>query len=513
MIAIYTRKSKFTGKGESIENQIIKCKQFINFKFDNIKDENIKIFIDEGYSGKNENRPEYQNMIQQVKEKKINKIVIYQLNRLGRNSRDIHNTMQLCTDLNCIIYSAIEGFDSGSSFGRAVIGILASLAQLEREQIAERVKDNMYTLARLGRWLGGTAPLGFTGSREIYFDESGKKRTVTKLIPDASEQKTVKLIYDLYIKYKSLTKVARYLQENNIKGKNGGYISAASLNIILTNCTYVKCTDAVIEYFINKKYEVCGNTPEKGFLKHGNIIAVAKHCGIIDGNTWLQVQELLKKNSDKAPRTGTGKTGLLSGLLKCYCGSNMAISYRSGIHKNEYDYICSKKTRLGKDACKSKNVKGNILEQKIIESLKCYSKQDLVKNLRLMLQQENAIQQESSINKIDKKIKELLEKKKNLLANLEKELSDEIILYINKKVSEINAEIKELKKEREAKMDAVADAVISNIEIQRITEKLDNFNTVFDAADLQEKRELLNEVIEKIQYKEDKSFAIVFKKK
>ena len=204
MIAIYTRKSKFTGKGESIENQIIKCKQFINFKFDNIKEEDIKIFVDEGFSGKNENRPEYQSMLQEVKNKNINKIIIYQLNRLGRNARDIHNTMQMCEDLNCIIYSATEGFDSGSSFGRAIIGILASLAQLEREQIAERVKDNMYTLAKMGRWLGGQAPLGYDGIREKYIDEEGKERTITKLKDNTrgfeipTEDLTEK-VFDMYI--------------------------------------------------------------------------------------------------------------------------------------------------------------------------------------------------------------------------------------------------------------------------------------------------------------------------
>ncbi len=130
-IAIYSRKSKFTGKGESIENQIIKCKKFIEYKFHDICDENdIEIYIDEGFSGKNENRPEYQKMISKVKNKEIDKIIIYQLNRLGRNARDIHNNMEMCTELDCIIYSATEGFDSSTSFGRAVIGILASLAQL-----------------------------------------------------------------------------------------------------------------------------------------------------------------------------------------------------------------------------------------------------------------------------------------------------------------------------------------------------------------------------------------------
>ena len=73
-IAIYSRKSKFTGKGESIENQILKCKQFIKFKFET---EEIETFIDEGFSGKNEDRPRYQEMLSKVKDEEIDKIVIY----------------------------------------------------------------------------------------------------------------------------------------------------------------------------------------------------------------------------------------------------------------------------------------------------------------------------------------------------------------------------------------------------------------------------------------------------
>ena len=220
-IAIYTRKSKFTGKGESIENQIEKCKKFIEFKF-NIDSKSVNIFIDEGFSGKNEDRPEYQRMMNQIKSKQINSIVIYQLNRLGRNARDIHNTMQLCDDLGTIIYSATEGFDSSTSFGRAVIGILASLAQLEREQLAERVKDNMYTLAKMGRWLGGQSPLGFDGTREYYIDENGKERSVTELKPNKEELNIVKLIYQKYIEEKSLSQVAKWSLTNHLKGKNGG---------------------------------------------------------------------------------------------------------------------------------------------------------------------------------------------------------------------------------------------------------------------------------------------------
>lgn len=263
-IAIYSRKSKFTGKGESIENQILKCKKFIEFKFD-IEDDNlIETFIDEGFSGKNEDRPAYKEMFEKVKNKELDKIVIYQLNRLGRNARDIHNTMELCNDIEAVIYSATEGFDSSTSFGRAIIGILASLAQLEREQLAERVKDNMYTLARMGRWLGGQAPIGYDGVKEIYIDDDMKERTITKLKANKTELEIVKCIFEKYLQTKSIHQVGKWALQNYIKGKNGNDICKTTINFILKNPVYVKSNNEVMDYLEKDGFEVYGKANGNG---------------------------------------------------------------------------------------------------------------------------------------------------------------------------------------------------------------------------------------------------------
>ncbi len=392
-VAIYSRKSRFTGKGESIENQILKCKQFIQFKFD-IDPENTEIFIDEGFSGKNENRPRYQEMIAKVKNKEIDSIVIYQLNRLGRNARDIHNTMQMCEDLGCIIYSATEGFDSSTSFGRAIIGILASLAQLEREQLAERVKDNMYTLAKMGRWLGGQSPLGFDGTREYYIDENGKERSITRLKPNNEELKIVKLIYKKYLEEKSISQVSKWTLTNNFKGKNGGNIDKSAINVILKNPVYVKGDETVFEYLKASGYDVYGEANGNGLLRYGQgnndsigITATAKHKGIINSSDWITVQEILKENTEKAPAIGTSKSALLTGLLKCSCGSNMQMRYgpkRKDGSKLHY-YICTMKVNSGGTRCNSKNLNGPLFEEKFINHLKTYSKNTLLSQLETAL--------------------------------------------------------------------------------------------------------------------------------
>ena len=514
-IAIYTRKSKFTGKGESIENQIEKCKKFIEFKF-NIDSKNVKIFIDEGFSGKNEDRPEYQQMINQIKSKQINSIVIYQLNRLGRNARDIHNTMQLCDELGTIIYSATEGFDSSTSFGRAVIGILASLAQLEREQLAERVKDNMYTLAKMGRWLGGQSPLGFDGTREYYIDENGKERSLTKLKKNDDELKLVKLLYSKYLEEKSLSQVSKWSLTNHLKGKNGGDLNKNAINVILQNPVYVKSSPEVFEYLILEGNEVCGEPNGNGMLRYGKdetcIVATSKHKGVIDANIWLNVQKTLKSNISKAPRLGKTNTALLTGLLRCKCGSTMRISYgqkRKDGTKPFY-YVCNMKINSGGSRCNSKNIPGELLEKQFIKFLKIYNKETLIVELTKLLKSTKNLESTISASKIDNEIDKLNKAIKQLLNKLKLIDDIDISKIILNEITEEKNKIKSLEEKKEQILLDQSENIINQSEILNILNELDNFKKTFDDLNLEDKQKTLKSLIYSITLTENNEFLIDF---
>ena len=515
MIAIYTRKSKFTGKGESIENQLEKCRQFISFKFDNIEEKDIKIFVDEGFSGKNENRPAYQEMITKVKNKEINKIIIYQLNRLGRNARDILNTMQMCDDLGCIIYSATEGFDSSTSFGRAVIGILASLAQLEREQLAERVKDNMYTLAKMGRWLGGQSPLGFDGTREYYIDENGKERSITKLKANNTELKKITLIYKKYIEEKSLSQVAKWSLTNNLKGKNGGDLDKTSINSILQDPVYVKSNEEVFNYLSNEGYEVCGNPNGNGLIRYGKdekIVAVSNHKGIIEASDWLEVQKILKENTSKAPRLGKTNTALLTGILKCKCGSGMRVTYghpnKDGIR--QFYYTCSLKNNSGGTRCNSKNIKGPLLEEKLIEYLKNYSEETLIKNLNELIKVSSKIDFNLNESKINDSI---LESERNIQKLFEKlKLTDDedISKMILSEMKKEKNNIKNMNEKKQELLNDEAQLKIDQTSLNNIINDLSNFKSTFDKLSIDDKKEALKSIIKNIRINNNDEFEIEF---
>ncbi|MDU1339399.1 MAG: recombinase family protein [Clostridium butyricum] len=509
-IAIYSRKSKFTGKGESIENQIIKCKQFIQFKFD-IEPDNAEIFIDEGFSGKNENRPRYQDMIKKVKNKEIDSIIIYQLNRLGRNARDIHNTMQMCEDLGAVIYSATEGFDSSTSFGRAIIGILASLAQLEREQLAERVKDNMYTLAKMGRWLGGQSPLGFNGTREYYIDDTGKERSVTQLKPNNEELKIVKLIYKKYLEEKSISQVSKWTLTNNFKGKNGGNIDKSAIDVILKNPVYVKSDKSVFEYLENNNYEVYGEPNGNGLLRYGqnnnktdsiSITATAKHKGIIDSDDWIQVQEILKLNTEKAPALGKSKSALLTGLLKCSCGSNMQMRYgpkRKDGTRPHY-YVCTMKINSGGTRCNSKNLNGTLFEKKLLEYLKIYSKDKLIKELEFTINKSKDLEKSLNINSINEDIESANKSTKILLDNLKKTTEDSIVKIILAEISQLQKTLQDLETKKEKILEDQSEIVLSQYEINSIINNFNDFLNSYDNLTFEKKQKKLNILINKIIY-------------
>ncbi|WP_297430759.1 recombinase family protein, partial [Clostridium sp.] len=121
--AIYSRKSKFTGKGESIENQIQMCREYSNT---NLKNKNITEFLiyeDEGFSGGNTNRPEFQKLMEDAKSKKFDILICYRLDRISRNVADFSSTLELLQNNNIDFISIREQFDTTTPMGRAMIYI------------------------------------------------------------------------------------------------------------------------------------------------------------------------------------------------------------------------------------------------------------------------------------------------------------------------------------------------------------------------------------------------------
>lgn len=127
------------------------CRQYIKTHYPNALNSDISVFEDEGYSGKNLHRPQFAEMMSRQAESPFDAIVVYRLDRISRSVADfsafIVNIQKNGTDF----ISVKENFDTNSTTGRVLMNISAVFSQFERESIAERIKDNMYLMAKDGR--------------------------------------------------------------------------------------------------------------------------------------------------------------------------------------------------------------------------------------------------------------------------------------------------------------------------------------------------------------------------
>ncbi len=317
VFAIYSRKSKFTGKGESIENQIELCKQYIVLHYGKETLKHIIIYEDEGFSGGTLERPQFKQMMQAAKEGKLTSIVVYRLDRISRNIGDFAQLIEQLNDRNISFISIKEQFDTSSPMGRAMMYIASVFSQLERETIAERIQDNMKELAKTGRWLGGITPTGYCSQEVIEEMSDGKRKKTYRLKQIEREIEIIRFIYDCFIQTKSLAKTEQFLADCSYHTKNNKPFSRFAIRAILTNPVYMNADIDAWNYFrknniivfsekamfdgsygimaYNRTLQRAGKTTKIREMNEW-IIAVGAHQGVVSGKVWEEVQQILNKN-------------------------------------------------------------------------------------------------------------------------------------------------------------------------------------------------------------------------
>ena len=157
----------------------------------------------------------------EVEKRNIEAIVVYRLDRISRNVGDFSKLIDDLNSQEIAFVSIREQFDTTSPMGRAMMYIASVFSQLERETIAERIRDNMHELAKTGRWLGGTTPTGYISVGEQNITIDGKKRKAFKLELLPEESQIVKMIFHFFYENKSLIKTEAELLRLGIKTKTG----------------------------------------------------------------------------------------------------------------------------------------------------------------------------------------------------------------------------------------------------------------------------------------------------
>ena len=331
---IYKRVSTLDQKREgfSLPEQEEKLREFCKFKGYDI----YKVYEDAGISAKNDKRPAYQEMIQDIKDKKINVIVAFKLDRLTRSVYDIEKLMKFVNDNDCDIDCMSDESNTTTSNGRMVIRIMTSVSQNEIEKCSERTKFGMVGAIKSGN-IPNRSPLGFT-------------RDNKKLVPDPLTKDIIVRVFDLYLEGKSHQTIANIFNKEQVLNKTNWYDSTTQK--ILSNELY--------------KGDFVNGKRTKQPIYYENVVEP-----IVSKEKWNNCQSQKLRNARHYERTGTY---LFTNKLKCFkCGrflGGSATTKKNG--KKYYYYKC--------EHCKSSFKEADIEQQLLAIFIELIKTDELINN-------------------------------------------------------------------------------------------------------------------------------------
>lgn len=298
------------------------------------------IFEDAGYSAKNTDRPDYQQMMARIRTGEFSHLLVWKIDRISRNLLDFAAMYSELKQLGVVFVSKNEQFDTSSAMGEAMLKIILVFAELERNMTAERVSAVFLSRANDGIWNGGKVPFGYA------YDKQTKTFSILE-----DEAKTVRLIYALYESSKSLVTVSKVLNERGIKTRNGSEWSPTTVHTMLSNPFY----SGTYRYNYRNESDPHHHVPKK---KEDWILVKNHHPAIVSPEHQAAVELILASKSYGKNQTYQRKNiHAFAGLLTCgYCGSTMAAT----IDRARADgwrpsvYICSRR-RMSND-CQNKYV-------------------------------------------------------------------------------------------------------------------------------------------------------------
>mgnify|MGYP002624459924 CR=1 FL=1 len=419
----------------------------------------VEIYVDPGYSGSNLNRPGIQKLMADIKDCDI--VLVYKLDRLSRSQRD---TLYLIEDVflpnNADFVSVQESFDTSTPFGKAMIGLLAVFAQLEREQIKERTKMGRIARAKAGlHHGGGYIPIG-------YNYEGGK------LVVNPYEAEQVRKIYEWYLAGESLAGITNRLHEAGYTNRYGSWSSWSSVRNVLSNETYT------------------------GQLHFGDVVVENAHEAIISKEQFDMVQMIHAKRQEKYGTTAFQSKYLLTGMLFCgHCGARY---YKRNTGKYAY-YTCYSRSKqipkMVKDPnCKNRNWKADELEPIVEERVRELLRSPWMIEELMAARKPQApipvknIEIEKRVREIDRQISKLMElyQRDDIPTEI---LGDSINKLYNEKLA-LQTSLEPVPVENTASFDLVQELIADAAQI-------------WDFADEAQKRRILQSLIHRITLKDN----------
>ena len=348
--AIYSRKSNTTGLGgdfSSLDSQRQACESYVESQralgWTLVPHE----YSDGGYSGANTDRPGFQRLLSDIHAGNIDVVIVYKIDRLSRSLRDFGQLMDLFEQHDVSFVSITQRFDTTSSMGKLTLNVLMSFSEFERDVTRERILDKISAAKRKGKHCGGIPPLGYD------IDPIMKR-----LIVNAAEAKLVKHIFRRFRVLRSVTTLARELNEQGHLTKMWTTKSGITRPGGPWNKGHI--------YKLLHRRLYLGQVDHKGKIYDG------EHDAIISQREWDQAHAVLEEQHHGRANSARAKsTALLKGVIRCvHCDCSMSPSFSVKRAKQYAYYVCAGAAKRGYGTCPVKSVAAGEIESVVVEQLR-----------------------------------------------------------------------------------------------------------------------------------------------
>ncbi len=442
-----------------------------------------EIFREEGRSAKDTDRPQLRKMLEAVRRSDVGAIVVTKMDRLTRSVKDFYDLWGEFERHNVQLISVRDQFDTTTPMGKAMVNMILTFAQLEREMTAERTRNKMLWHAEQGLWNGGRPP---------GYKLDPKQKGI--LVPHPEERKLIELIFRKYLELGSVGEVVKYLVRLGIKtpahtSRRGRPVGGK---------TFYKTT--ILGILRNPVYI--------GKIRYDGKIHDGKHEPIIPQDLFNEVNEYLKKHAPlrKNPRAPREHVYLLQGILFCgRCGAHMTPKTCSPWKQDYFYYQCSRNGHTNGSACSMRYASAPALERAIVSKIRHIALNG--EELERIVREANASANES--------IQRLAEDRRRVESQLDavvtnaRKLIDVIKEMGKAAMKTVGDELRKLEAERAA-LEAQLDDIKREVELTRtqamdagvMVTSLRTFSDIVDRATPEELKGLLPMIVERIVFHE-----------
>jgi len=508
-VAGYIRLSRDDGdkeESDSVGNQRRLLTNYIDKKKDFFI---FDMYIDDGYTGTDFNRPAFQRMLRDIKDGKVNCVIVKDLSRFGRDYIETGRYLErVFPDFNVRFISIVDGIDSYKQTYDMLMPIKNIFNEQYARDISKKVQTVMKSKQKSGEFIGAFACYGYKKS----------STNKNKLIIDAYASNVIKRIFSLYVRGYGKARIAAILNAEGIlcpseyKKLNGeNYKNSKRLE----STTY--WTFSTINKILQKEMYI-GNMVQGTRHQHMRgkqrlvnkedwIVVTGTHEAIIDIETWKKAQTLLNKRTRKLDLENN--QSIFAGFLKCGdCGRAMTKNFWKNVdNAKRYMYVCGTYKRAGKKYCTSHSIRHDILERIVLDDLKKVissidNVQELIKSQNFSIKKDQKIT-ESEIHKLSTELDKVTRFKKSIYEDYQEELltKDEYLRYRADYLKKEVLYSKQLQVLKKQQSNTIIEDKFQSTWLKRLLElkeieKLD--------------REIIVEMISKIKIYENRKIKIIY---